>query len=345
MSTITIIGIGGAGSNIINHISTFFPADSIKFVAVNTDAQHLNLISSNKKITTIKVGDGLGAGMNPQTAIDKLTVENKKSISESISGSDLVILTAGLGGGTGTGLAPQIVELAEDQSIPTIAISTLPFAFEGRAKTELSQEYLELLKGYKKLNYNFVSNQKLLQTSQKLSISQSFQVSNETVRRTVETITNIINNSGILNIDFEDVKSVLTGGRLVVSSGTGATLQEAIKNALNNPLLESTRIQNFTGLLLNIVGRDVDLNSIESEIDNLSQLTTGATIKFGYSESQSDLITVELMISGLDRAVETQSVTSYFSSTFDCQKQSLADFKTRMISERNTANAKKSRVL
>jgi len=256
-TVIKVIGVGGGGSNAVNRmIQTGLT--NIEFVAVNTDLQALQSSQAETRIPLgTKITGGLGAGGKPEVG-EQAAEEDKDQIRSTIEGADMVFVTAGLGGGTGTGAAPVIAEISRSLGILTVAVVTKPFTFEGRRKAELAE------KGIVKLRNNVdtlitIPNQHLLKIVPKdTPINDAFLVADDVLRQGVQGISDLITKDGMINIDFADVRTIMSGqGDALMGIGTGDGDNRAVDaatNAINNPLLEDAHIEGANKILVNVTG-------------------------------------------------------------------------------------------
>ncbi|MFA5075268.1 MAG: cell division protein FtsZ [Candidatus Babeliales bacterium] len=262
-----VMGIGGGGGNAINSMIESADLDSVEFIVANTDAQALSLSKANHKIQLgAKLTRGLGAGSNPDIG-RRAAQEDLDPVLEKIADADILFLTAGLGGGTGSGAIPIIAKAAKDLGVLTVAIVTRPFSFEGKRRLQHAQDSLENLKE----NVDtiiVVPNQKLLEVADpKISMLDAFAMSDDVLKQAVKGISDIITKTGHINVDFADVKEIMKGMGLAIM-GTGVAegqdrARQAAIRALSSPLLEDVSIQGAKGVLLNITGNtDLGLQEI-----------------------------------------------------------------------------------
>jgi len=273
---IKVIGVGGAGGNAINRMIDS-GLSGVEFIAVNTDAQ---VLETSKASVKIQIGEktsrGLGAGGNPEIG-QKAAEESKEAILNSIIDADMVFITAGMGGGTGTGAAPVIAQLAKENNILTVAIVTKPFLFEGKIRLRNAEFGLENLKNSVDTLIT-IPNQRLLSiVPRDLPFTEAFKKADEILYYATEGISSIITNTGYINVDFSDVRTVMKerGGALM---GTGIAEGEnraitAATNAISSPLLEDIDIRGARGVLLNIVGPE---NLSLKEIEDAAQVVIDA---------------------------------------------------------------------
>ena len=254
---IRVVGVGGAGGNAIN---TMIAANlqGIEFVALNTDLQALDssLASVKAQIGT-DLTRGLGAGSNPQIGREA-ALEDRAAIAESIEGSDMVFITAGMGGGTGTGAGPVIAGIAKELGIITVAVVTKPFFYEGRVRCMNAEEGLKEMKKYVD-TFIVIPNDKIgLAVEKGTPLLKSFALANDVLKLAVQGISDIILIPGLINVDFADVRTIIADkGRGVMGCGFGkgeGGAIEAAKKAISNPLLENSSIEGAKNILLNITG-------------------------------------------------------------------------------------------
>ncbi|MDP4178723.1 MAG: cell division protein FtsZ [Bacillota bacterium] len=303
---IKVIGCGGGGNNAVNRMITD-GLKNVEFIAVNTDKQALMHSKATQKI---QIGDkltkGLGAGARPEIG-QKAAEESKEEISQAIKGSDMVFITAGMGGGTGTGAAPVIAEIAKSMGILTVAVVTKPFPFEGRARMIHAEEGIKNLM-QKVDTLVTIPNSKLIDVAdKKTTVMDSFKLADKVLKEGVQGISDLITNPGLVNLDFADVRTVMLDKGLAhmgVGRATGDNrAQEAAKLAISSPLLE-TNIVGATGVLLNITG-GADLGMLEmteaAEIvqqsaDPDATIIVGAVIK----EDLKDEIIITVIATGFE---------------------------------------------
>lgn len=303
---IKVIGVGGAGCNAVNRMIES-GLHGVSFIAVNTDRQALN---SSKAETTVQIGEkltkGLGAGGNPEVG-QKSAEESLETIERNIQGSDMVFITAGMGGGTGTGAAPIIAKAAKMSGALTVGVVTKPFTFEGRRRKEHADLGVKFLKNYVD-SLVVVPNDKLLQIADKnTSMMQAFSLADDVLKQGVEGISSLISDSGIINLDFADVKTVMTDRGIAhmgvgIASGEGR-VEKAIKMAVESPLLE-TSVKGAKAVLLNVTG-GYDLGILEfneaadfiaQEADPDAIIIVGTTV----CEDLADKIKVTVIATGFD---------------------------------------------
>ncbi|GAB1475188.1 cell division protein FtsZ [Bacillota bacterium] len=306
---IKVIGIGGGGSNAVNRMIDA-GLKGITFIAINTDKQALSL---SKAETKIQIGEkltkGLGAGANPEVG-QKAAEENIEDLSKFLAGADMVFITAGMGGGTGTGAAPIIAKAAKDAGILTVGVVTKPFTFEGKKRREHADLGIKFLKKYVD-SLVVVPNDKLIQISEKdTSMLEAFCMADEVLKQGVQGISDLIAEAGLINLDFADVRSVMSDrgiAHMGVGRGKGEKrVQDAIKDAIESPLLE-TSIGGAKAVLLNIMGGyDLGMLEVNEAADQIEKAADKeAIVIFGASvkEELQDEIIITVIATGFeDRA-------------------------------------------
>ncbi len=300
---IKVLGAGGAGCNAIKRLITSNYPNNVKFIAVNLDAQSLNDVPAHIRIPVGKTRQGAG-GM--PTIGENAAREAEETFRSVLENTDMVILTAGMGGGTGTGVIPIIAEIAKGMGILTLAIVYTPFQFEGDKKLRAAHE------GLGRLQENVdtlivISNQKLIDKSNiSIKIEDAFLLADNTLKDTVETISHIVNDVGQMNVDFQDLKAITQGkGSAIIGIGVASgedKAQKALNQALNHPLMESYNIDDAEGIILYFIGspQNLILKELTSVGDYIRDKAPKADLKwgFGFDHSMGDEIKVLLIISG-----------------------------------------------
>ena len=307
-TVIKVIGAGGGGSNAVNRMLEC-NIQYVDVIVANTDVQALNYSKAPMKLVIgSKLTGGLGAGGKPDVG-EKAAMEDTEIIANAVRGAHMVFITAGMGGGTGTGSAPVIAKIARDQGALTVGVVTKPFAFEGRAKMRTAEA------GIEKLRQNVdtlvvIPNQHLLNmVDSKQTIKDAFVMADDVLRRAVQGIADIITKNGLVNIDFADVRSTMAGqGDALMGVGTGSGENRAVDaatNAINNPLLEDSHIEGATRILVNIYAAEmpstVEINDImeivtanaHPDVDTIHGITVDET-----DEAMKDKITVTVIATG-----------------------------------------------
>ena len=313
-AVIKVIGVGGGGCNAVNRM---MEADlkGVQFIAVNTDKQALNRCKAETKIQIgEKLTRGLGAGGNPEVG-QRSAEETLDEITELLEGSDMVFITAGMGGGTGTGAAPIIAKASKDLGILTVGVVTKPFTFEGKKRKDQAELGLKFLKKYVD-SLVVVPNDKLLETCEKnTSMLQAFNMADDVLRQGVQGISDLISDYALINVDFADVKSVMTD-RGIAHMGTGKgsgdnRAKDAVKSAIESPLLETT-IAGARAILLYVSG-GYDLGMLEvNEIASLvqEQADPEAILIFGaaVSEEMNDEVGITVIATGFGEGLEEEGI-------------------------------------
>jgi cell division protein FtsZ len=254
---IKVIGVGGGGSNAVNRMIRA-KVEGVEFVGANTDLQALKLSQAPVKLQLgAKLTKGLGAGANPETG-RKAALEDTEKIIEALEGADMIFLTAGLGGGTGSGAAPVVASLASELGALTVAVVTKPFAFEGKRRMLQAEQALSELVGCVD-TVIVIPNERLMETVERgTSFFEAFRIADDILRQAVQGISDIITIPGIINRDFADVKTIMQGQGYAVMGTAVATGSnraiDAANRAINSPLLEDNSIQGAQGILINVTG-------------------------------------------------------------------------------------------
>ena len=264
--SIKVIGVGGGGNNVVNRMVRS-GVKSVEFIAVNTDKQALTSSSAGYKIQIgEKLTHGQGAGSNPDVG-RKSAEESRNQISKALEDTDMVFITAGMGGGTGTGAAPVVAEIAREQGVLTVGVVTKPFAFEGRKRMTQAEQGIEELRS-KVDSLVIIPNERLkYATDQKITFANAFEIADDVLRQAVQSISDLIRDTGFINLDFADVSAVMKDAGLAHmgvgrAAGKGKA-EEAARMAISSPLLE-TSINGARGVLINVTGSmDMGLEEVE----------------------------------------------------------------------------------
>ncbi|MDR2177841.1 MAG: cell division protein FtsZ [Treponema sp.] len=287
---IKVIGVGGGGTNAVNRMIESGLA-GVEFITINTDLQ--DLVQKSKAAVKIQIGQkltgGRGAGGNPEKG-EKAANEDYELIREHVKGADMVVLTAGMGGGTGTGAAPVIAKAAREEGVLTIAVVTKPFGFEGPYKMALAEEGIAKMRDAVDTLITIPNQQLLNMVERKTSLLQSYQMADEVLCQGVRGISDLITQPGLVNIDFADVESTIKNqgdALLGIGVGTGENrATEAARKAIDNPLLEATSIEGATRILVNVAGNselslmelDEVINIIRANADPNVAVIHGVTL-------------------------------------------------------------------
>ena len=309
-ATIKVIGVGGAGNNAVNRMIES-GIKGVEFIAVNTDRQALNL---SKAGTKIQIGEkltrGLGAGANPDIGA-QAAEESKADIAEALKGADMVFVTAGMGGGTGTGAAPFVAAAAKELGILTIGVVTKPFTFEGKKRLAQAERGIANLKG-KVDTLVVIPNDKLLQViDRKTSIVEAFRMADDVLRQGVQGISDLIAVPGLINLDFADVKTIMLNqgmAHMGIGRASGENrAEDAAKQAIQSPLLE-TSIEGARGVIINITGgSDIGLHEANTAAELVQRSADPeANIIFGTvtDDSMGDEIQITVIATGFEKEDE-----------------------------------------
>jgi cell division protein FtsZ len=307
---IKVIGAGGSGGNAVNTMINF-GLEGVEFIVINTDAQAL---SSNLAPSKLAIGGnvtrGLGAGADPEKG-RKAALEDVQRIKESLQGADMVFVTAGMGGGTGTGSAPVIAQLAREEGCLTVGVVTKPFFFEGKQRARRAELGLAMLAEHVDTLIT-IPNQKLLSLGDEdLSFVDAFRKADEVLYQAIKGISDLITQNGIVNVDFADVKTVMANmGRALMGTGCAkgqGRARLAAEMAIASPLLDDISVEGATGVLINIVGGpDMRMREIEEAATLVQeQAHEDANIIFGATidENMGDMIKVTVIATGFDQPV------------------------------------------
>lgn len=316
-ATIKVIGVGGGGNNAVNRMIEH-GVEGVEFIAVNTDAQALNLSKAEVKLQIGgKLTRGLGAGANPEVG-KKAAEESKEQIEEALKGADMIFVTAGMGGGTGTGAAPVIAQIAKDLGALTVGVVTRPFSFEGRRRSSQAVGGIDTLKE----NVDtliVIPNDRLLEIVDKNTpMLEAFSEADNVLRQGVQGISDLIAKPGLINVDFADVKTIMLdkGSALMgIGVATGENrATEAAKKAISSPLLE-TSIDGAQGILMNITG---GMNLSLFEVQEAADLVTSAAddevnVIFGsvINDALEDEIIVTVIATGFTETSKKKPSANY----------------------------------
>jgi cell division protein FtsZ len=308
LAVIKVVGVGGGGSNAVNRMVEA-GIKGCEFIGVNTDAQALLMVEADQKIHIgAEATRGLGAGANPEKGYEA-AMESRDELKEALKGADMVFVTAGEGGGTGTGAAPVIAELAQELRALTVGVVTRPFGFEGNKRADQAQRGIDALRDAVD-TLIIIPNDRLLQVVEKqTSVMDAFRMADEVLRQGVQGITDLITIPGLVNLDFADVRTIMTdAGSALMGIGEAegeSRATEAAKTAVSSPLLEAS-VAGATGILLNITGGP-DLGLFE--VNEAAEVVTGASdlnanVIFGavIDEKLGGKVRVTVIATGFDKA-------------------------------------------
>ncbi len=303
-ASIKVIGSGGAGNNTITRMMEV-GIEGVQTIAMNTDAQDLFYSDAHAKLLIGReLTGGLGAGGNPEIGMEA-TKESREDIKKFLEGSDLIFLTCGLGGGTGTGSVPIVAEMAQKLGILTIGVVTLPFSMEGKQRMKNAKKGLENLRRYVD-TIIIVPNDRLLDVVPNVSLTTAFKVADEILVNSVKGIAELITTPGLINLDLADVRTVMSNGGLAMigigESNSENRAVEAVEKALANPLL-SLNIEGGTGALINVTGGpDMTIKEAQEVVEAVSdKLADNARIIWGaqISKDLGDIVRAMLIITGV----------------------------------------------
>ncbi|MBI4482489.1 MAG: cell division protein FtsZ [Acidobacteria bacterium] len=311
---IKVVGIGGGGGNAVNRMIEA-GIDGVEFISCNTDLQALRTSVAPVKLQIgSKLTKGLGAGANPDIG-RQAALEDTEKIIELVEGADMVFITAGLGGGTGTGAAPIVSSLASELNALTVAVVTRPFLFEGKKRALQAERGLKELKGCVDTVIT-IPNERLLQTVDKnTTLAEAFRIADDVLRQAVQGISDLIITPGVINLDFADVRTIMTGMGLALM-GTGVAegenrALEAAERAISSPLLEEATIHGAKSVLINITGGwDLKLHEVNDAAHIIQEAADPeAEIIFGsvLDEHMSGKLKITVIATGFDRPVERAS--------------------------------------
>ncbi len=321
-AVIKVVGIGGGGGNAVEHMMSA-SIDGVEFICANTDAQALKNSSAN---TVIQLGDsitrGLGAGANPEVG-RRSAEEDRERIKAALIGADMVFLTAGMGGGTGTGAAPIFAQVAKELGILTVAVTTKPFSFEGKVRMQVADQGIANLAQYVDSLITIPNNKLLSVLGKNVTLVNAFKAANDVLRGAVQGIAELITRPGLINVDFADVRTVMSEMGMAMM-GTGVASGEnrarlAAEAAISSPLLEDVDMTGARGVLVNITaGLDMSIGEFEEVGDAIKNITSdGATVVVGtvIDPELRDEVRVTVIVTGLGRKQSQSSSVKLIDST------------------------------
>ena len=343
-ATIKVIGVGGAGNNAVNRMIEA-GIRNVEFIAVNTDRQTLNESKANSKIQIgEKITRGLGAGANPDIG-SQAAEESKAEIAEVLKGADMVFVTAGMGGGTGTGAAPIVAATAKEMGILTIGVVTKPFTFEGKKRLAQAERGVASLKG-KVDTLVVIPNDKLLQViDRKTSMIEAFRMADDVLRQGVQGISDLISVPGVINLDFADVKTIMLNqgmAHMGIGSASGENrAEDAAKQAIQSPLLE-TSIEGARGIIINITGgSDMGLHEANTAAELVQRSADPeANIIFGtvIDDSMGDELQITVIATGFEKEDERRGNSQYENTVSDIWKRRNNTNMSSSVSSSNDSN-------
>ncbi|AWM79406.1 cell division protein FtsZ [Gammaproteobacteria bacterium ESL0073] len=309
-AVIKVIGVGGGGGNAVNHMIRS-DIEGVEFICANTDAQALKGIHGGSILQLgANITKGLGAGTNPDIGREA-ALEDRERISEALQGANMVFITTGMGGGTGTGAAPIIAQVAKEMGILTVAVVTRPFLFEGRKRSKVADQGIDALVEHVD-SLITIPNEKLITILGKdVSLLSAFAKADDVLAGAVRGISDIMQRPGLINIDFADVKEVMSEmGMAMMGSGSASgpnRAREAAEAAIRNPLLEDINLQGARGVLVNITASDMtigEFNDVGEIIEDL--VSDHATVKIGSAidPTMGDELNVTVVVTGLGQEMK-----------------------------------------
>ncbi len=305
-AVIKVVGVGGGGGNAVEHMLAE-NIEGVEFICANTDAQALK--NSNAKYL-IQLGEeltkGLGAGANPQVGRESAE-ENREQIQEILNGADMVFITAGMGGGTGTGAAPVVAQIAKEMGILTVAVVTKPFSFEGKQRALAAEEGISRLAAHVDSLITIPNNKLLTVLGKNISLVNAFKAANNVLLGAVKGISDLITRPGLINVDFADVRTVMSAmGMAMMGTGVASGEQrarQAAEAAIASPLLEDINLSGAKGILVNITaGLDMSIGEFEEVGDVIKEfISDEATVVLGtvIDPDMTDQVRVTVIVTGL----------------------------------------------
>ena len=307
--TIKVVGVGGAGNNVVNRMVKT-GTQGVEFIAINTDKQALAVSNADQKLQIgEKMTHGQGAGSDPEVG-KRSAEESRNNIAKAIENADMVFITAGMGGGTGTGAAPTVADIAREAGILTVGVVTKPFKFEGKRRMDQANAGIKELLG-KVDSLLIIPNDRLkYATDQKVTLANAFEIADDVLRQAVTSISDLIKNTGFINLDFADVTCIMKGAgfaHMGVGHAAGkGKAEDAARMAVASPLME-TSINGAHGVLINITGsEDMGLEDVEAAANLVQEAAhPDANIIFGatFDETMQDEIRVTVIATGFEENV------------------------------------------
>ena len=330
---ILVVGVGGGGSNAVDAMSADGSMDGVEFMVVNTDMQALNRARTPKKIHIgANITNGLGTGANPALG-EQAAEEDRETLKEALRDADLVFITAGLGGGTGSGASSVIADMVKEIGALSVAITTKPFDFEGSLRRNHADKYQLILR--KKCDTLItVPNQRLITiVDENTTLTQAFQVADSVLKQCVQSISDLITRPGLINLDFSDIKAVMdsvvlgTGAVMGVGYGQGEhRAREAFQQASSSPLMEEVMIQGAKGILVNITApSNVTLHEVNAAMNQYinSKADPNANVIFGVviDENMDDDMKVTILASGFSKSSSEDSAGEASMENYESEKR------------------------
>ena len=313
----TVFGVGGGGGNAVEHMVRS-GITGVKFVCANTDKQALDKMSAPIRLQLgTQSTRGLGAGANPEVG-RQAAEEERDAIQKSLEGADMVFITAGMGGGTGTGAAPVIASIAREMGILTVGVVTTPFGFEGRKRTKAAEQGISGLASYVD-SLIIIPNQKLLTVYRNISMNDAFKKADDVLLNAVRSIFDMIVNHGLINLDFADLRTAMTNsGYAMMGMGSARgddRARQAAEMAIRSPLLDNIRLENAKGIVVNVTSSEdlqpAELDVIGEIIQQIADMDEG-DIMFGtvFDPEARDELRVTVIATGLTRNADVEPTAS-----------------------------------
>ena len=343
--TIKVVGIGGAGNNVVNRMVNA-GTQGVEFIAINTDKQALAVSNANQKIQIgEKLTHGQGAGSDPEVG-KRSAEENRNNIAKSFEDADMVFITAGMGGGTGTGAAPTVADIAREAGLLTVGVVTKPFTFEGKRRMDQAKHGIEELLG-KVDSLLIIPNDRLkYATDQKVTFANAFEIADDVLKQAVTSISDLIKNTGFINLDFADVTCIMkNAGYAHMGVGTAigkGKAEEAAKAAITSPLME-TSINGAHGVLINITGSaDMGLEDVEAAASLVQEAAhPDANIIFGatFDDTMEDEIRVTVIATGFEDSPRAAAPADGAAAQEQTMQENLFTAATEMAAEASASAA------
>ena len=343
--TIKVVGIGGAGNNVVNRMVNA-GTQGVEFIAINTDKQALAVSNANQKIQIgEKLTHGQGAGSDPEVG-KRSAEENRNNIAKSFEDADMVFITAGMGGGTGTGAAPTVADIAREAGLLTVGVVTKPFTFEGKRRMDQAKHGIEELLG-KVDSLLIIPNDRLkYATDQKVTFANAFEIADDVLKQAVTSISDLIKNTGFINLDFADVTCIMkNAGYAHMGVGTAigkGKAEEAAKAAITSPLME-TSINGAHGVLINITGSaDMGLEDVEAAASLVQEAAhPDANIIFGatFDDAMEDQIRVTVIATGFEDSPRSAAPADGAAAQEQTMQENLFTAATEMAAEAGASAA------
>ncbi|MEA5152257.1 MAG: cell division protein FtsZ [Oscillospiraceae bacterium] len=333
--TIKVVGVGGAGNNVVNRMVKA-GTQGVEFIAINTDKQALAVSNADQKLQIgEKMTRGQGAGSDPEIG-KRSAEESRNNIAKSIEDADMVFITAGMGGGTGTGAAPTVAEIAREAGILTVGVVTKPFKFEGKRRMDQANAGIKDMLG-RVDSLLIIPNDRLkFATDQKVTLANAFEIADDVLRQAVTSISDLIKNTGFINLDFADVTCIMKNAgfaHMGVGHAAGkGKAEDAARMAVASPLME-TSINGARGVLINITGsEDMGLEDVESAANLVQEAAhPDANIIFGatFDETMQDEIRVTVIATGFEQTDASAATTAEKPASTAAGSRSAAREKTQ----------------